>query len=43
MEIIETSDASDDEVIQLDMIDADDRVENLNFEDELNDLLDFNY
>ena len=37
-EIIETSDAgSDDKVIQIDEIAADDWVENLNFEEELND------
>ena len=42
-ELIETSDPdSDDEVIQIDEIFADDRNENLNFDDELNDLLDFN-
>ena len=42
-EIIETSDAgSDDEAIQIDEIAADDRVENLNFDEELIDLLDFN-
>ena len=41
--IIETSDAGfDDETIQIDEIVADDRVENLNFEEDLNDLLDFN-
>ena len=42
-ELIETSDPdSYDEVIQIDEIFADDRNENLNFDDELNDLLDFN-